>query len=235
MKKCLKISCFLKPCIVAVAMTLPWAINANTPATSLLSSNSISQTSDYEVTDVTNIVTESPSDFLAYNYLSTNSLEWTLAIANIAWELDLAPHWSVNIPVALSAWDYFTSTVKFRVASINPEMRYWFTPARRFYLGAHIGVTFFNIALNGDYRYQDTDGKTPAIGGGIAAGYRLPLSADRRWWLELSLGVGFYHINYDKFVNQNNGEYYHSHSRNYLGPDQLGVKFIYRFNTFSVH
>jgi hypothetical protein len=239
MKKCLKISSFAKPCIIILLMTIAWA-----PAfADRLHSHSFSYSAPISSVDEVTIVTHDSvftsinniPQFNAYNYLATNSIDWAFGIANIAWELDLAKHWSVNLPVALSAWDYFSSNVKFRVASFRPELRYWLTPARRFFLGAHVGVAYFNMAFGGDYRYQDHKGKDPAIGGGISFGYRLPITQSRRWWLELTAGVGVYYANYDKFINKPNGALLHSHTRTAIIPDCLGVKFIYRFNTFSVH
>ena len=39
------------------------------------------------------------------------------------------------------------------------------------------------------------------MGGGIGAGYRVMLGAERRWCLELAAGGGVYRLRYDKFEN----------------------------------
>lgn len=60
---------------------------------------------------------------------------------------------------------------------------------------------YYNFAINGDYRYQDHNRRSPAIGGGVSVGYRLPISRNNRWRMEFSLGAGVYSLHYDKFHN----------------------------------
>lgn len=164
-------------------------------------------------------------------YVKTNALGWGLAIANAAVEFDLCHHWSINIPIYYSAWNYFRSTVKFRTAMIQPEVRYWFRDNNDgWYAGAHVGVGHYNIATNGTYRTQDHKGKSPAWGGGLAVGYRLPISRDNRWKVEFSLGAGVYGLNHDKHRNQHNGLLVYTEKKTYFGIDQAAVSFSYTFD-----
>lgn len=167
-------------------------------------------------------------------HLKTNALGWGLAIANVAVEVDLAKHWSFTLPVYYSAWDYFKSTVKFRTFAIQPEFRYWFSERNDgFFAGAHFGLAYYNLATNGDYRYQDHLRRTPAPGGGVSVGYRLPISRNNRWRVEFSLGAGVYSLHYDKFHNTprtKDGLLVESVKKTYRGIDQAAVSFSYSFD-----
>ncbi|MCF0194686.1 MAG: DUF3575 domain-containing protein [Bacteroidaceae bacterium] len=162
-------------------------------------------------------------------YLKTNAAVWAFAIANIAGEVDIARHWSISLPLCYSAWDYFSSTVKFRILSFQPEARYWFGEQNdQWFVGAHTGFAYYNIATGGDYRIQDRQRDTPAWGVGICAGYRLPLN--ERWKMEFSLGFGVYPVDYDKFINQYGAMLVYTESKTYVGLDQLNISFAYTFD-----
>lgn len=167
-------------------------------------------------------------------HLKTNALGWGLAISNVAVEVDLAKHWSFTLPVYYSAWDYFKSTVKFRTFAIQPEFRYWLSERNDgFFAGAHFGLAYYNLATNGDYRYQDHLRRTPAPGGGVSVGYRLPISKNNRWRVEFSLGAGVYSLHYDKFHNTprtKDGLLVESVKKTYRGIDQAAVSFSYSFD-----
>ena len=167
-------------------------------------------------------------------YLKTNELFWGMGMTNVSAEIDLAKHWSFALPVTYSAWNYFTSTVKFRTLAVQPEFRYWFNENnQKFFIGAHFGYAQYNVAVDGNYRYQDHDGKSPALGGGISVGYRMPISKSDKWHMEFSLGAGVYSLHYDKFYNTPNtkdGLMIESVKKTYWGIDQAAVSFSYSFD-----
>lgn len=167
-------------------------------------------------------------------HLKTNALGWGLAIANVAVEVDLVKHWSFTLPVYYSAWDYFKSTVKFRTFALQPEFRYWLSECNDgFFAGAHFGLAYYNLATNDDYRYQDHSRETPALGGGVSIGYRLPIGKSDRWRMEFSLGAGVYSLHYDKFHNTprtKDGLMVESVKKTYWGIDQAAVSFSYTFD-----
>lgn len=177
-----------------------------------------------------------PAEWTRHLHLKTNMLGLGLAIANVAVEVDLARQWSFTLPVYYSAWDYFKSTTKFRTLAFQPEFRYWPWAAERndgFFTGAHFGLAYYNIATNGKYRYQDHLRKTPAIGGGVSVGYRLPIDRCNRWRIEFSVGAGVYSLHYDKFHNTSptkEGLMINSEKKTYLGIDQAAISFSYTFN-----
>ncbi len=167
-------------------------------------------------------------------YVKTNALGLGMAIANAAVEIDLCKHWSFHLPVYYSAWDYFSETIKFRTLAIQPELRYWFSEKNHcndgLFVGAHFGLAYYNIATDGEYRTQDHDGTSPALGGGLAVGYRLPVSKNNRWKMEFSIGAGAYSLHYDKFRNHNNGMLIDTEKKTYFGIDQASISLSYTFN-----
>lgn len=184
-------------------------------------------------TVVTSLLLES-EEWVRKLHLKTNALGLGMAIANVAAEVDLAKHWSFTLPIYYSAWDYFKSTIKFRTFAVQPELRYWLAEDNDgFFAGAHIGLAYYNFALDGDYRYQDHNRKTPSMGGGISAGYRLPISKNNCWRVEFTIGGGVYSRHYDKFHNTprtKDGLLIESVKKSYWGIDQAAVTFSYSFN-----
>lgn len=162
--------------------------------------------------------------------VKTNAVGWAMAISNVAVEIDLSRRLSLNIPVYYSAWNYFSGTTKFRMLAAQPELRYWPTRDRRLFAGVHFGVASYNFALGGKWRIQDHDGTTPALGGGVSVGYRMPLGRSDRWNVEFSLGAGAYHLHYDKFHNEPGGAYSSTVRKTFFGVDNAAVSFSYMFD-----
>ncbi|MDE5975852.1 MAG: DUF3575 domain-containing protein, partial [Muribaculaceae bacterium] len=163
-------------------------------------------------------------------YVKTNLPAWLALWTNVGFEVDLAPHWSLSLPVYYSGFDYFKSTLKFRTFAIQPELRWW--PQARnhgFFGGVHFGMAYYNVALDGQFRYQDHDGRTPALGGGIALGWRFRLNSDPNLTMEASIGGGIYHLDYDMFLNRQDGLLYGRRSRTFYGIDQAALSLTYRF------
>lgn len=164
-------------------------------------------------------------------YLKSNALAWGFAISNFAGEADLGERFSVALPVYYSAWNYFKYSIKFRTLAFQPEVRYWFGEGHMgWFAAAHLSLAYYNLAVDGDYRYQDRDGKTPSLGGGLAGGYRMPIGRDGRWAVEFTLGAGVYPLDYDKFVNRKDGILMDTNKKTYFGPDQAAVTFSYAFD-----
>ena len=168
-------------------------------------------------------------------HIKTNTLGYGVGIANVAAEIDLARHLSFTLPVYYSAWNYFKPTIKFRTFAVQPEFRYWLSEDNDgFFAGAHFGLAYYNLAFDGDYRYQDHNRETPAIGGGVSIGYRLPISKNNRLRMEFSLGAGAYSNHYDKFHNTSDtklGLMVESGIKKiYWGIDQVAVSLSYSFD-----
>lgn len=166
-------------------------------------------------------------------YIKTNLLPWALLDANLGFEFEMGRHLSLSIPVIYNALDWFGVQTKFRVAGTQPELRLWFRDDFSGpFLAAHGTLAWYNIALpSGEFRFQDRDGQHPAYGAGLNLGWKFHLDRRRadRWGIELSVGGGWLHLDYDTFYNVENGRYSHSDVRDYFGPDHASLAITYRF------
>ena len=179
--------------------------------------------------------------WMPHTYLRTNVIGLGMLMANLAVETDFAPHWSVALPVYYSGVDWFKSTIKFRNFTVQPELRYWLS-LREYdgylhnaglFLGAHLEMCYYNFAFDGKYRYQDYRGRTPALGGGLSLGYRLPISRNQRWKLEFSAGAGVYPLDYSLFDNTPDvldGQWMERRQGTYFGLDQVSISVGYTFD-----
>ena len=164
--------------------------------------------------------------------LKTNTLGLGLGHANVAVEYAFADHLSVALPFYYSGgFDYFKETIKFRGIVLQPEVRYYLKANEGFYVGAHLGLGWYNFALNGEFRIQDHRGRRPAFGGGLGIGYTLPFKKNPRWGVEFAIGAGVYDVKYDAFYNEVNGPYAeHGVHDTFFGIDNASIAFTYKFD-----
>lgn len=198
------------------------------PLTKLLSDQNV----DIKPTSIIPAVVATATKQSHYMYVKTNIVGLALLNANVGVEFDLGNYLSLNIPVSYSAINYFTPTIKFRNFSVQPELRVW--PMKNndgLFVGAHMGFAYYNFAFNGDWRYQDHNGTSPTLGGGLSLGYRMPISRDKNWKLEFAVGAGVYPLHYDVFYNLKNvkeGTLYETRNGNYIGLDNVTIGISYR-------
>jgi len=166
-------------------------------------------------------------------YLKTNLPLWALFDANLGIEFELGRHMSVSVPVIYSALNWITPNTRFRCLGTQPELRFWlFDDFHGPFIAAHGTFGLYNVSLTSmDYRIQDRDGRTPTYGAGLNAGWKFRLDRNRadRWGLELSAGLGYLHLDFDRFVNVENGPYVSSGVEEYFGPDHASIAITYRF------
>ena len=230
--------------IVPVLAIKPDSVADTASSVVVMESDAVKDTTQVAQQDTTQVAQDTSSvaksnsvkedDWTRKLHVKTNAIGLGLGIANVAPEIDIAKHLSFTLPVYYSAWNYFKTTIKFRTLAVQPELRYWISPDNEgFFAGAHFGLAYYNFAADGDYRYQDHNGKKPAIGGGLSIGYVLPISDNNRWRIEFSLGAGVYAVHYDKFFNTPNtkeGLMIDSGKMTYWGIDQAAISFVYTFN-----
>ena len=175
------------------------------------------------------LVNPAPEHDKRYMYIKTNLVGLGMLMANLGVEFDMGNKFSFVLPVYYSAVNYFKQTLKFRTFAVQPELRYWLKDNKDgFFVGAHAGFAYYNFAFDGKWRYQDKDGKTPTLGGGLSAGYRMPISKDENWKLEFALGAGVYPLHYDVFHNEYNGQLYDTRKKTYFGLDNVMIGISYR-------
>ena len=193
------------------------------------------------ITPVLTPAAETYGLWMPHIYLKTNFIGWGMLMANLACELDIAPHWSFTLPVYYSGMDWFKSTIKFRNFTVQPEFRYWFWLKNDgryrcndgLFLGAHFEMSYYNFAFDGEYRYQDYRGRTPALGGGLSIGYRTPISRNHKWKMEFTVGAGIYPLDYSLFYNTpdvKDGQWAGRRKETYIGIDQAAITLAYTFD-----
>lgn len=162
--------------------------------------------------------------------IKTNAASWAATVANLGFEVKLAPRWSLDVMGAYSPYNMFVSDRKIRLFGIRPEVRYWWgEPMKRgHFLGLHGHTAGFNIQVNDKYRYQDPNHALWGVG--LAYGYALPLGKNERWGVEFTIGVGYARIKYDVYEGRENGQFIERKTINYFGPTRLGIDFSYRFD-----
>ena len=162
--------------------------------------------------------------------IKTNAAAVAALIANIGFEVKLAPRWSLDIMGAYSPYNLFAQNRKIRLFGVRPEVRFWWGEAmkRGHFLGLHGFTSAFNVQINDKARFQDPNHALWGVG--LAYGYALPLGKKENWGVEFTLGVGYARIKYDKYDGAINGQFIERKLVNYYGPTRLGVNFSYRFD-----
>ncbi len=161
--------------------------------------------------------------------IKTNALFYAMLVPSIGFEVQLGRRWSFDMLGYWSPYNLFSSTRKFRIFGLQPEVRYWWGEplVKGHYLGLHGHVLGFNVQTNDGKRYQDPN--HALWGAGLAYGYAMPLGKSDRWGVEFTIGAGYAKITYDVYDGQRNGRYLSSGTHDYWGITRLGVDFSYRF------
>ena len=124
--------------------------------------------------------------------VKTNLAAWAGTIMNLAVDVQVSEHFSVELPVLWCPW-YVSSEHAIKTFTVQPEARYWLSkPGKGHFFGVHAHVGWFNVKWNRD-RYQDTE--RPLLGAGISYGYLLPFN--EHWAGEFTLGAGYANMRYD--------------------------------------
>lgn len=190
---------------------------------------------DLQVDTSLNITIQEPVPTASLR-VKMNAAAYLMGQFNAAVEYDIIPHLSVTLPVYYSGgFDYFKETIKFRGVVVQPEVRYW--PWLKdgknagFYVGAHLGVGWYNFAVDGEWRIQDHNGNRPSWGGGLGLGYALQFKKNPAWGMEFAVGGGVYDSLYDVFYNEPNGPYHRrAVHKVWWGVDNVSLSFTYRFD-----
>lgn len=184
--------------------------------------------SDLERTDQpmqTDKSVSAPQTSSRYVAVKTNLAAWAGTIMNLAADVQVSEHFSVELPVLWCPW-YVSDKNAVKTFTIQPEARYWLSkPGKGHFFGVHAHVGWFNVKWNRD-RYQDTD--RPLLGAGISYGYLLPFNA--HWAGEFTLGAGYANMRYDTYYNIDNGARIDTRTKNYWGITRVGLSVVYRFN-----
>lgn len=166
-----------------------------------------------------------PQTSSRYLAVKTNLAAWAGTIMNLAADVQVSEHFSVELPVLWCPW-YVSSEHAVKTFTVQPEARYWLSkPGKGHFFGVHAHVGWYSVKWNRD-RYQDTD--RPLLGAGISYGYLLPFN--EHWAGEFTLGAGYANMRYDTWYNIDNGARIDTRTKNYWGITRVGLSVVYRFN-----
>lgn len=166
-----------------------------------------------------------PQTSSRYVAVKTNLAAWAGTIMNLAADVQVSEHFSVELPVLWCPW-YVSDKHAVKTFILQPEGRYWLArPGEGHFFGVHAHIGWFNVKWNRD-RYQDTS--RPLLGAGISYGYLLPLG--EHWAGEFTLGAGYANLKYNTYYNIGNGARIDTRTKNYWGITRVGISVVYRFN-----
>ncbi|MCC8197659.1 MAG: DUF3575 domain-containing protein [Tannerellaceae bacterium] len=155
--------------------------------------------------------------------VKTNLLYDATTTINLEGEVKLAARWTLGLSGNYNPWT-FSEDKKMKHWLIQPEARYWLCESfAGHFFGAHLHYGEYNVGnilgIKG-YRY---DGNVYGVG--LSYGYQWLIN--KQWSIEGTIGVGFAHLDREKFVCGNCGEKLEEGTKNYVGPTKAGISLIY--------
>lgn len=158
--------------------------------------------------------------------LKTNVAYWGTATPNLGFEVGLGRKLTLDVASGYNMFS-FNKGKKWRHWMVSPELRLW--------LCDRFNGHFFGIhALGGEYNvnrlgFNDHTKKNRyegyMVGGGVAYGYHWVFR--KRWAVEAELGVGYLHLDYDKYDCRKCGNPTGGDVRNLFTVTRLGINVIY--------
>ena len=163
-------------------------------------------------------------------------------------------HFTFGASIDFPWWQDYDAHKYFQVRNYQLETRYYLRSGdlaanppgegaafRGFYFQAYVNTGLFGICFDADRGWEGE-----GLGGGVGAGYVLPLSAKGHWRLEFGLQVGYFRCKYDPYQYENPVDptfqdhlYYYKwtlapdlfkrrqYRYNWLGPTRIGVTLTY--------
>jgi hypothetical protein len=159
---------------------------------------------------------------------------------NIGFELTVSQQLTVNADVLWMPYMFKKKEEVLRVLQTSADLRYYVKPKYYytngmfdgFYLGPYVMYGQFNIGFaTHDDPMQNRRWKGWGLSTGVSLGYKFYLS--RRFRLDLNLGVGYAHMQYDTFVLGGEWAQFPISKKDtkwWIGPTKFGVNLV--FNIF---
>lgn len=168
---------------------------------------------------------EAPRAPLPVFALKTNLIYDALTTINLSAEVGLSSNTSIDLAVSYNPWK-FPNQVMMKHWILQPQFRYWFK--ERFddwFVGVELHYGTYNIAGSKLFKINDIRYQGLFFGGGATVGYAWPVSP--RWKMEAELGLGYTHIEYDKYNYRNCGKHLEKGNTAYIGPTKIALSIIY--------
>lgn len=162
---------------------------------------------------------------------------------NLGAEIGLNNKWTLDISGNYNPWGPFggefgyvyvdeagveSKEGRFKHWMVQPEIRYW--TCEKFnghFFGLHLHYADFNVGglkhLSDNMKNKRYQGYL--YGAGLSYGYQWLLS--NRWSMEAVIGLGWAHLEYDKYPCANCGTREKKDSKDYFGVTKAAVSIIY--------
>jgi len=160
---------------------------------------------------------DEPYDFA----IRTNMVHWLGGILNAGIEWRASKSIGIKVDGGWSGWTFKTSFHK--TAYINPEIRFYMWPAKRFYLGA--AGTFGSFTT----KFNPTGYEGTVTSGGLSIGYQTYLSDC--FLIDFNIGVGYAEVTSDTFTSSKKGQQNfisRDNKKDWFGPNQIGVALVWK-------
>ena len=168
--------------------------------------------------------------------IKTNVPLLLVGTPNVGMEFTVSQQFTTNLDILWMPYMFKKHEEVLRALVGSADLRYYVKPRYYytnnmydgFYLGPYVEAGNFNIGFwrgeeRESYRYKGW-----AISAGLSLGYKFYLS--KRFRLDLNLGLGYAHLQYDKY--QLGGEWADyplelKDTRAWFGPTKFGVHLVY--------
>lgn len=166
-----------------------------------------------------------------------NAPFWLAGSPNVGFEYTISRQLTINGDALWMPYMFKKHEEVFRVLQGSADVRYYINPSNYytndswdgFYVGAYAMYGNFNIGL---LKHNDLERskrrKGWGVSGGISAGYKLAFNS--RWGLDFNLGIGYAHMQYDKYLlgGENVGFPLETKkTKMWIGPTKFGVHLYY--------
>lgn len=152
--------------------------------------------------------------------LRANLLRWATLTPDLGVEWRINRHVGILVNGSWTSWTWNDSDRRYALWEVNPEVRYYIGKEKRGYVGAMYKVGQFN------HKFSETGKQGDLMGGGLVGGYQLKLN--RALLLDLSLGLGCVHADYERYTVIDGVRVKHGkESKNWWGPTQAGVTLVW--------
>ena len=132
--------------------------------------------------------------------LRANLLRWATLTPDLGIEWHINPSWGISVNGSWTSWSWNDKDRRYALWEVAPELRYYIGSEKRGYVGAMYKVGSFN--------YQ--------------------LKLNNALSMDFSLGLGYIHADYDKYVVINGVRVRRgSGTKNWWGPVSAGVTLVW--------
>ena len=152
--------------------------------------------------------------------LRANLLRWATLTPDFGVEWRICPSWGIAVNGSWTSWSWNEKDRRYALWEVAPEFRHYIGKEKRGYLGVMFKTGQFNYKLSATGKQGDL------TGGGITGGYQLKLN--NALSMDFSLGLGYIHADYDKYVVINGVRVRRgSETKNWWGPVSAGVTLVW--------